>query len=222
MNRALVRGWILSTIIIICDLEQNILFQKREKCEWIGGYAWKRMAMERVRHFILVHMRWKMTKWLYGWIGLSIFRNFLVFFHFACAAVDYYYYFLSCFCSAMFILLLIDELTRIVDFSSVLIHNKQRLEKKTQNSNVRKSRNQLKDWREWDWASERYVKWNEKEKNKELTFDEYRIYKRQYSTISSKWPGCCTPSFILIAFNNTETERKPNIALTFSCMAETM
>lgn len=68
--------------------------------------------------------------------------------------------------------------------------------------------------------SERAVrKMKKKRKNKELTFDKYRIYKRQYSTILSKWPGCGTPSFILIAFNNTETERKPNIALTFSCMA---
>lgn len=115
----------------------------------------------------------KMTVWqMAGCIGLPIFRKFLVFIHFVGAAVHYYcyyYYFLSCFRSAMFILLLIDELTRIVDFSSVLFHNKQRLKEKKkyqQNSNVRKSRNQLKDWWELNWASERYAKWRKKGKIK--------------------------------------------------------
>lgn len=82
----------------------------------------------------------KMTVWqMAGCIGLPIFRKFLVFIHFVGAAVHYYcyyYYFLSCFRSAMFILLLIDELTRIVDFSSVLFHNKQRLEEEEKTNKI--------------------------------------------------------------------------------------
>lgn len=111
-----------------------------------------------------VQMRWKMTKWLYGWlagwIGLSIFRNFLVFIHFVCAAVHYYYcyYFLSCFRSAMLILLLIDELTRIVDFSSVLIHNKRRLEKKT--NKIPTSASHATNWKIGESTTESWLSMN--------------------------------------------------------------
>lgn len=57
-------------------------------------------------------------------------------------------------------------------------------------------------------------------KNKQLTFDEYRNFIS--SNILAYYRNglvVCKQSFILIAFD-TETESKPNIALTFSCMAK--